>query len=80
MQFYLFVEGGGHIESPEGPVPVIWFEQAGATIIVDEADPHIMLVAWNSETGDATKAHRPGLLVEGTCGIGYADQHDDNIE
>ena len=70
LRFGLFVEGGGYVERYDGPTPVLWYEQNGVTVIVEEADPTVFVVSFVSETGNAMVPYEAGALMPAQCRVG----------
>jgi hypothetical protein len=70
LRIGLFVEGGGYVERYNGSVPVLWYEQNGVTVVVEEADPTVFVVSFVSETGEAMVPYEAGALMPVTCRLG----------
>jgi hypothetical protein len=67
----LFAEGGGIRQNHDGSVTdVLWYEQNGVTVVVEEADPTVFVVSFVSETGEAMVPYEAGALMPVTCRLG----------
>lgn len=64
----LFAEGGGTVANYDGSVTsILWFEQNGVTIVVEEENPSSFVVSFSSETGDGMVPFEAGALMPVTC-------------
>jgi hypothetical protein len=67
FQFELFADGGGY---DDASTPLIWLEQNGVTIVVEEINPSMLVVSFVPETGDGLAPYEPGALLPVTCTVG----------